>query len=295
MNRQLLNTVKANRIIYNMLFKDISKAEAFTTEDNEFKIVSDGDLRYIKIYFRGNAIINSRLPEGYSIYVGKGMIRIRNIMGNPLPLDNVLFTYESGFFVRSAEARSWFRKTIRIKVNKYEITQLMSLSETNFEDDTLIFSEVSQTTLQGFIQRGGCNNNIITGLYTNVPFSNGYTGYYHYFQKEKLYMTGKYPNKASQLLGNTKIVNDNISSVRRLIKSRNIQNKKTRSDRRRGSFDKASQIVENEVSERKKTNLNPLNRARLNFQVPLKKEGLSQRVGEASKMIAKATIKKGGY
>ena len=277
MNRALLNVAKVNRALYRMLFKDLVKAEVFTTANNEFQLIADGDIRNIKIFFRGNAKINSRLPEGYSLFIGHGFIRIRNIMGKTLPSDNVLFTYESGFFISSVEVRSWFRKTRKIKVNRYETSKFMSLSETKFEDNTLIFS----------------NNNIITGLYTNQPFSNGYTGYYHYFQKENIYMTGKYPSKTAELLGGTKIVDENFKIINKLQRAQNSNIRREAQNRHR--FDKVMQTIDNEVSDKKKIELGSNT---LNLQRPIDRSGLSQRISKASKIMTKSatsTIKKGGY
>ena len=293
MNRALLNVAKVNRALYRMLFKDLVKAEVFTTANNEFQLIADGDIRNIKIFFRGNAKINSRLPEGYSLFIGHGFIRIRNIMGKTLPSDNVLFTYESGFFISSVEVRSWFRKTRKIKVNRYETSKFMSLSETKFEDNTLIFSETTSTEIKGFSQRSGSNNNIITGLYTNQPFSNGYTGYYHYFQKENIYMTGKYPSKTAELLGGTKIVDENFKIINKLQRAQNSNIRREAQNRHR--FDKVMQTIDNEVSDKKKIELGSNT---LNLQRPIDRSGLSQRISKASKIMTKSatsTIKKGGY
>ena len=293
MNRNLLNIAKVNKVLYKIFFNDIVKAEAFTTEQKEFKIIADGDLKNIKIFFSGDAKIVSRLPQGYSLYVGDGIIRIRNIMGYPLPPDNVLFTYQSGFFIKSVEARSWFSKKIRLKVEKYETTQLLSLSETKFEDSTLIFSETKRIKIANFTQRGASKNNIVTGLYTNKPFANGYTGYYHYFPKEKLYMTGKYPSKASKLLNKSDKMGKNFKDLAKLTRSRNLSFQKKAKYLNENRYNKSEEIIEKEVSEKKRLEINP--KTRLNLQSPLNKEGLGGRLKEIKSMISESAIKKGGY
>lgn len=213
MHRKIIQTVRVNKLLHKLMFKEATQAEVFLTEYGEFILRTDGHIRNIKILYSGRADIQSNLPNGYHLYVGRGIIRIRNIMGNPLPEDGIILRFNHGFNIKTVSVRNWFFKTIKAKINKEGLSYTIGLSETKFEDDTYIISDIKSAFIAGYNQRNKNVNNVITGLYTNVPFASGYTGFYHYYPAMKVFMTGSNPSKTSSPLINGK---KNVKSIKKI-------------------------------------------------------------------------------
>ena len=82
---------------------------------------------------------------------------------------------------------------------------LISASETKVEDDTLIIASEEETEkASDSIPTSFIDDDSVKGLYTNIPFKDGYVGYYHYYPKENIYMTGKKLTNQSVPIGTTK-------------------------------------------------------------------------------------------
>ena len=229
MNKNLLQVVRLNKLLYKALFKELTKAEFEITADNKIRLIADGDIKNIKIKFSGIPNISSFLPEGYYIKINSNTIRIRNVMGKPIHNDKIILGFDSGFRIKSASIRGWFLKTLRVKITNLNNLGLMSLSSTNFEDNT---STIEHTNIVNFIKTKSSirsKHPITTGLYTSEPFPDGYIGYYHYFPDKKIFMTGRYPSSDSRpILNKTSTISlkNTISKIKDVMYTKNRQNLK---------------------------------------------------------------------
>tara|TARA_Y100001963_G_scaffold136076_1_gene198335 strand:- start:3870 stop:4745 length:876 start_codon:yes stop_codon:yes gene_type:complete len=205
MNKDVLKVAKLNKLLYKALFKETTKVEAEITTTNQIKIISDGDIKNIKITYSGSAKIQSYLPDGYYLKVNSNNIRIRNIMGKPLPNDGIIFRFEEGFFVKYITAKDWNLKTFRVKVTNLNRNAVIPSISTKFEDETSIINDFNRVEFLQGNPRARNTQPIVTGLYTNFPFPNGYTGYYHYIADKKIFMSGARPSPQSRLLFNKSI------------------------------------------------------------------------------------------
>ena len=199
MKRAALRKLRTLKIVYSLLFKECTKAH-YNTFDNKFTLRTDGDIRFIKITFNGNFIINGLLPEGYSAVLGKNFIKISNRVGRKLPTSNILFSYRGVLLTKRVIITDWQRNKVRVTQEASLNTDIMAANRTNFEDDTQIISEVFQYRIASLRKTPEIKTNITTGLYTNNTFPNGYSGYVHHYPEENIYMTGRFPSSESKLL-----------------------------------------------------------------------------------------------
>ena len=268
-----LKRLRAKKMLQRLIFKEATKIEAFILEFSKLKIETDEAIKVIKVFYKGNAQIISTLLPGYHVHVGKNVIRIVNIMGRPLPKDGIIFRFQPTMSITSIQARNFFSKTMRAQITVEDSASIIGSSDTKFEDNTEILTGVSQIgTFPPNRLRDNLVNDVITGLYTNRTFPNGYSGYYHYYPKERLYMTKAFPSKESVPLINKKLGTKRSKSMMNL--ARRIQN---RINITKESLDTFEDIQAHNIP----------NEKIIDIYKPIQKQGLKKRIGKFKKELKK--------
>ena len=99
-----------------------------------------------------------------------------------------------------------------------------------------------------YVPKNKVHNNVITGLYTNKTLANGYSGYYHYYPDENIYMTGKVPSNQSQPIFDNKLSKTNEKNKKKVQK---IAQKKRldlyKENKTTVSYDKYEEVKKNEL------------------------------------------------
>ena len=171
--------------------------------ENDVLLKIDGVFRIIVIEFSGNVYIYNKLPDGYSIKISKDTIIIRNILGRKNK-DDLLFNFSGDFFPKKATMLTYEGNKISLNVFDKNKLDEISKSKTNFEDNTILLleeSEFKNDLLRGRRKiQNDIDDNSIKGLYTDTPFPDGYSGYYNYHPKEKIYTTGKSLTNESKVI-----------------------------------------------------------------------------------------------
>ena len=188
--RQRRAFAKLNSLIYKAITTEPTQAN-FQCIDSDATLDINGDFSMLQIKFTGNIYIYNKLPDGFGISVNKDTIIIRNILNRKID-NGLLFQFSGSFSPKRVHVSTFTGNNIVANVfNKNEM-EIIDTSKTNLEDDTLILNEpveppfdLKTSTSKNFI-----DDDTIYGLYTSTPI-NGYTGYYNYHPRERIYMTGK--------------------------------------------------------------------------------------------------------
>ena len=190
MNKKIKALIQLNRLIYNSAFENPTHGE-INIVSNEVKFVKSGIFKSLKIFYKGRVFIKNQLPDGYGIRVTGRVIYIYNLLGRDLN-DDLLFTFLGELEIIRAEARTFSGYRFVLSVTDENLYELIGKSKTNVEDDTiLLFPRETSEKESDSITKSEVDDDSIKGLYTDKPIKNGYTGYYNYHPKEKIYMTGK--------------------------------------------------------------------------------------------------------
>ena len=185
--------------------------------DNEVVLNNQGVVKAIKIRYKGVIGINNNLPDGYSIKLNKNTIKIRNINARRLLDGNILFNASGSFQMIECDVLCFNGNKFKATINDVDKDQLIGRSETNLEDDTLII-EPSFDIEKTKISKSYIDDDTVVGLYTRIPFEDGYTGYYNYHPKEKVYLSGKVPNSNSKPLYSSVVQKTNLSFTNKINK-----------------------------------------------------------------------------
>ena len=190
MDRKTKSLIQLNRLIYNSAFENPTHGE-INIVSNEVKFIKSGIFKSLKIFYKGKVFIKNQLPDGYGIRVTGRVIYIYNLLGKDLN-DDLLFTFLGELEIIRAEARTFSGYRFVLSVTDENLYELIGKSKTNVEDDTiLLFPRETSEKESDSITKSEVDDDSIKGLYTDKPIKNGYTGYYNYHPKEKMYMTGK--------------------------------------------------------------------------------------------------------
>ena len=190
MNKKIKALIQLNRLIYNSAFENPTHGE-INIVSNEVKFIKSGIFKSLKIFYKGKVFIKNQLPDGYGIRVTGRVIYIYNLLGKDLN-DDLLFTFLGELEIIRAEARTFSGYRFVLSVTDENLYELIGKSKTNVEDDTiLLFPRETSEKESDSITKSEVDDDSIKGLYTDKPIKNGYTGYYNYHPKEKMYMTGK--------------------------------------------------------------------------------------------------------
>ena len=220
MNKRIQAKLKLYKLIYSG-FPTCSYAKLHI-QDNECKIETDGIFKTLYIDYRGNARIINNLPDGYEIgFIGK-KIYIRNLMGRRLKNDSVLFRFEASFNPKRGNIIGWDLSNIEIQIINNNNLETISGSRTKVEDytDEFYYNDVEFIPAPTLLA-DSVDDNIVKGLYTSRPFPDGYTGYYHYYPDEKIFMTGRTPSNQSVPIYNNKSAKKsprNIKALNKIVK-----------------------------------------------------------------------------
>jgi hypothetical protein len=168
--------------------------------DNNVELDINGGFRRICIYFTGNIYIYNNLPDGYYIAITDSFISINNLLLKKLRNDNILFRYDGTLEISKAYIVTLGGKKVNLKVEDIDRLDLINNSKTNLEDDSLLLLEEGIVVEDPLI-RTGIDDDSIRGLFANKPLADGYTGYYNYHPKEKVYMSGKSITNESKPVG----------------------------------------------------------------------------------------------
>ena len=168
--------------------------------DNNVELDINGSFRRLCIYFTGNMFIYNNLPDGYYINITDSFISINNLLLKKLKNNNVLFSYDGTLEVSKAYIITLGGKRVNLKIEDIDRLSLINASKTNLEDDSLLLLEEG-ITLDDPLIRNGIDDDSIRGLFANKPLADGYTGYYNYHPKEKVYMSGKSVTNESKPVG----------------------------------------------------------------------------------------------
>ena len=195
--------IKLNNLIFNSLVESPTSA-SLDIIDNDVILKTQGVVRIIVMKYRGLIGIHNNLPEGYSIKLNKNTIRIRNINMRRLLDDGLLFRTSGDFEITSCKIYCFNGSRFKATITNIDKDQLIGRSDTKLEDDTLVIQPSSGFTKQR-LKRSYIDDDTVVGLYTSTPFKDGYTGYYNYHPKERVYLSGKVPNANSIPLYKTKV------------------------------------------------------------------------------------------
>ena len=209
--------IKLNQALYKSIFEEPTYGEIQIT-DEEVKFVKQGIFRSLKIYYTGRLFIENKLPDGYRIRITSRAIYIYNMLGRDLSED-LLFLYTGDFDIKKAEALTFSGYDFLCDIADVNKQVLISASETKVEDDTLIIASEEETEkASDSIPTSFIDDDSVKGLYTNIPFKDGYVGYYHYYPKENIYMTGKKLTNESKPILDPKFATKNIKTQRKVAK-----------------------------------------------------------------------------
>ena len=173
--------------------------------ENELLLDINGKIRTLNIIYTGSLFIINKLPDGYSIKIANNVIKIRNLLGRNIRNNNILFNFVGNFTPSSADLVTFTGSKFKLSIVNNNIAELIHYSKTNFEDNTLLFlEEESSDSTEVTRVSNGIDDDSIKGLYASKPFADGYTGYYNFHPKEKVYMTGKRLTNQSVPIGTTK-------------------------------------------------------------------------------------------
>ena len=225
--------LKNRRIISKLMsFTNESNLGVFThgtlkITDKEVVLISNGSFRRLSIYFTGNMYIYNNLPDGYSIKMTDSLISISNLLLKNLKNNNILFSYDGNFEISKAHIMTLSGKKVQLNVEDIDRLELISNSKTNLEDNSLLLLE------EGFarenpVTANGIDDDSIKGLFADKPLIDGYTGYYNYHPKEKIYMSGKILTSKSNPIGKTAVLlnkdKPNISKVlNKIVKNAQVK------------------------------------------------------------------------
>ena len=205
--KKILGISKLISFIYNSNTPEATKGILKLTDSN-VEIDVNGTFRRLVISFRGSIYIYNNLPDGYSIKMTDSFIAINNLLMKKLKNDNILFNYNGSFEVLKAYIFTVSGKKINLEIEDIDRLELINNSKTNLEDESILFlEEIIKKDVK--LIRKGIDDDSIKGLYAHKPLADGYTGFYNYHPKEKVYMSGK------RLTGESKPVGKSI----RLLKS----------------------------------------------------------------------------
>ena len=237
--------VQLNRLIYNSAFENPTHGE-INIVSNEVKFVKSGIFKSLKIFYKGRVFIENKLPDGYGIRVTGRVIYIYNLMGKDLN-DDLLFTFLGDLQIIRAEARTFSGYRFVLSITDENLDELISNSKTNVEDDTiLLFPRETLEKESDSINKSQVDDDSIKGLYTDKPIKDGYTGYYNYHPKEKIYMTGKKLTNESKPILDSKLP---IKSANIQKSIKRVSNKIVRTIERKGveTLGKTEEIKETPV------------------------------------------------
>ena len=192
--RQKIKKIKT--LLFDALIESPTSA-SLDIVDNDIILNTQGIVNTIFIRYEGYIGISNSLPQGYSIKLNKNIIKIRNIGYRTLYNDGLLFSAIGDFEIRSCHIRCFNGNKFYATVTDVDKDQLIGRSDTKLEDDTLIiepsFAPEKSPPFKSYI-----DDDTVLGLYTSKPiFEDGYTGYYNYSPKNKVFLTGKTPTSDS--------------------------------------------------------------------------------------------------
>ena len=214
--------------------------------ENELLLDINGKFRTLNIIYTGSLFIINKLPDGYSIKIANNVIKIRNLLGRNIRNNNILFNFVGNFTPSSADLVTFTGSKFKLSIVNNNIAELIHYSKTNFEDNTLLFlEEESSDSTEVTRVSNGIDDDSIKGLYASKPFADGYTGYYNFHPKEKVYMTGKRLTNQSVPIGTTKYKFNSPSYKKALNKiySKIVRNDNIRTATKDVSLDKQVEKV----------------------------------------------------
>ena len=214
--------------------------------ENELLLDINGKFRTLNIIYTGSLFIINKLPDGYSIKIANNVIKIRNLLGRNIRNNNILFNFVGNFTPSSADLVTFTGSKFKLSIVNNNIAELIHYSKTNFEDNTLLFlEEESSDSTEVTRVSNGIDDDSIKGLYASKPFADGYTGYYNFHPKEKVYMTGKRLTNQSVPIGTTKHKFNSPSHKKALKKIYNkiVRNENIRTATKGVSLDKQVEKV----------------------------------------------------
>jgi|TARA_R110001583_G_scaffold80388_3_gene215973 hypothetical protein len=223
MSNNIRNIIRSNRRLFSSILVQSTDGN-LTLQDDECFLSTQGSFKSIFIEFKGNVGIINNLPDGYGISFIKNVIHISNILGRNMKEDNPIFRIKNNFEILSAHIYNWEGRRIELDIIDKNKEDFINFSESNFEDSTLIIGQANIPLVStNTPKRNTIDDNSVKGLYANNPLPNGYTGYYHYYPDEKVYMTGKYPSNTSApiLIGKSSVKNtEKINKIAQRVKLR---------------------------------------------------------------------------
>ena len=216
MYNQIRKMKELNRLIFSSALTQCTGGE-FILQDDECSLNVNGSFQSMFIKFKGNVGIINNLPDGYRISFIKNKIYIANILGKNIKNDNILFKITNNFKIISAVAYNWDGERITLDIVDNNKADNINENKTNFEDSTLIVGQEDIALVSNVVaNRNTIDDNSIKGLYANKPLPNGYTGYYHYYPDERIYMTGKRPSNTSVPILTGKSKSKHIKSIKKI-------------------------------------------------------------------------------
>ena len=165
--------------------------------DDEVLLDINGSFRRLVIYFSGNLFIYNNLPDGFSIKMTNNTIAITNLLHKNIRQDNIIFRFSGIFSPYKTYIKNISWKKINLTIIDNNRLELIGDSKTKFEDNSLLFLEEPKSNYSPNLIKSGIDDDSIKGLRSKTLYTNGVMAYYHYYPKDKIYMTGARPSKES--------------------------------------------------------------------------------------------------
>ena len=184
--------------------------------DNEIRLNIVGLVKVITMEYTGIINIQNHLPGGYSIKLNKSKRRIKNLSSRKLFDSGLLFKASGNFNIISCNVLCFNGDKFKANINDIDRDESIDRSNTNIEDETLTIREEVERESSNNKNRSSIDDDTVTNLFTTIPFEDGYTGYYNYHPREKVYLSGKIPDAYSKPLYKSRNQRNNKSFTRKI-------------------------------------------------------------------------------
>tara|TARA_A100001391_G_scaffold117918_2_gene79938 strand:+ start:5306 stop:6097 length:792 start_codon:yes stop_codon:yes gene_type:complete len=173
---------------------------ALQITDNDVLLNLNGTFRRLCIYTTGNIFIYNNLPDGFSIKMGSNIICINNFLLKNLKNNFKLFSFDGKLEISKVYIITLGGTKINLNIEDKNKLNLIENNETEFDDSTLLLID-DVFEINKYAVKKGIDDDSIKGLFAHKPLFDGYTGFYNYHPKEKIFMTGKKLTLQSKPIG----------------------------------------------------------------------------------------------
>ncbi len=157
--KQLIN-------IKNKKYKDISSVSSaeLSVNDNTIELKANGTPSNILINYTGIGSFSRLMPINIKTKIGKTAIFINNTFVNDVP--ELLYNYSGDITIYDCTIMNYDGSLVKAVIKNNQNQELLNLSETNIEDETLILYDEPKVKIQRPF-KGGYNKPRLRSTYNN--------------------------------------------------------------------------------------------------------------------------------